>query len=70
MTDRWAQENVMRVGTAQDVAELLRVSRDKVYELAQLGPDRGGIPSLRSIGPRLRFSMADIEAWMREKDQP
>jgi excisionase family DNA binding protein len=55
----------MRVGTARDVADLLRVSVDKVYELAQKGPDDGGLPSLRSIGPRLRFDLDEVEQWMR-----
>jgi excisionase family DNA binding protein len=59
----------MRVGTAQDVAELLHVSIDKVYELAQQGPDDGGLPSLRRIGPRLRFDLDDVEQWMRS-EQP
>ena len=51
----------MTVGTAKDVAALLKVSVDKVYELAQ----QGELPTLRRIGPRLRFDLDEVERWMR-----
>lgn len=53
----------LRVGTAQDVAELLHVSVDQVYRLAQTGE----LPTLRRIGPRLRFDLDAVEAWMRQE---
>ena len=51
----------MRVGTAKDVAEMIGVSLNTVYQLAQAGE----IPVLRRIGPRLRFDLDQVEEWMR-----
>ena len=51
----------MRVGTAKEAAELLRVSIDHLYDLAQ----RDEIPTLRKIGPQLRFDMDELERWLR-----
>lgn len=52
----------MRIGTAADVAALLQVRVETVYAMAQ----RGELPELRRIGPRLRFDLDAIEQWMRE----
>lgn len=52
----------VRTGTAKDVAALLKVRVETVYQMAQAGE----IPSLRRIGPRLRFDLDEIERWMRE----
>jgi len=51
----------MRVGKAKDAAELLGVHVNRVYEMAQTGE----IPSLRRVGPELRFDMDALEAWLR-----
>lgn len=55
----------MRVGTAAEVAQLLRVSLNTVYSMAQTGE----LPTLRRVGrgsnARLRFDMDKIEDWMR-----
>lgn len=53
----------LRVGTAKDVARLIGASLNTVYALAAAGD----IPTLRKIGPRLRFDLDAIEAWMREE---
>lgn len=55
----------MRIGTAQDVAKLIKVRPEKVYAMAQTGE----IPTLRKIGPRLRFDLDAIEKWMQEPSQ-
>lgn len=53
----------MRVGTARDVADLLKIRVETVYQLAQTGE----LPTLRRIGPRLRFDLDAIEAWLRQE---
>lgn len=52
----------MTVGTAKDVAKLIGASLNTVYALAQ----EQKIPTLRRIGPRLRFDLEEVERWMRE----
>jgi excisionase family DNA binding protein len=59
----------LRVGTARDAAKFLKISVDRVYDLAQLGPDNGGIPSLRRVGSRLRFDMDELARWLRDGGQ-
>lgn len=46
--------------TVADVADYLRLSRSKVYEMAQ----RGEIPCSK-VARRWRFSREEIDAWMR-----
>jgi excisionase family DNA binding protein len=55
----------MRVGTVQEVADLLKVKPKYVYENAGR-PD--GIPTLRRLGPRLRFDLDEVERWMQQRD--
>lgn len=55
----------MKVITSKEAAALLRVDVDSVYALAQLGPKKGGIPSLRNVGSRLRFDQDALEAWLK-----
>lgn len=54
----------LRVGTADDVAALLRIHRNRVYQMVQ----RGELPTLRRIGGALRFDMDEIERWLRAGD--
>jgi predicted DNA-binding transcriptional regulator AlpA len=54
--------------TAVEVASLLRISKSKVYELANERAQSGDIrtnplPSLR-LGSSVRFRKADVEAWL------
>jgi excisionase family DNA binding protein len=56
-----AEGQTMRIGTPKEVATLLGVHINTVYALAQ----KGEIPTLRRIGPRLRFDLDQIESWMR-----
>lgn len=51
-----AEENAL---TAEDVAEMLRVSKNSVYRLA----DEGELPSYR-IGRKLRFTSRDVEEYL------
>ena len=48
--------------TAQDAAELLRISRKAVYIMA----DRGQIPGVTHVGRRLRFRRDDVIRWLNE----
>lgn len=51
----------VRVATANEVAELLRVSPATVYRMAQAGE----LPTLSRVGPLLRFDLDAVEAWLR-----
>jgi excisionase family DNA binding protein len=56
----------MRIGTVHDVAALLQMSQKYVYEHAGRP---GGIPTLRRLGPKLRFDLDEVERWMQQ-DHP
>jgi excisionase family DNA binding protein len=45
---------------ADEVAQLLRVSRKAVYTMAE----RGEIPGVTRLGHRLRFRRDALEAWL------
>ncbi|MCA9696016.1 MAG: helix-turn-helix domain-containing protein [Myxococcales bacterium] len=47
---------------AEEVAALIRVSRQAVYIMV----DRGEIPGVTKLGRRLRFRRDAIEAWLLE----
>lgn len=49
--------------TAQDIADYLRISRRRVYELFQLQPGAGGIPNF-SVGRSKRVVREDFGAWI------
>lgn len=54
--------------TAVEVASLLRISKSKVYELANERTQSGDLrtnplPSVR-LGSSYRFRKADVEAWL------
>jgi hypothetical protein len=53
---------------AGEVAKLIRVHINRVYELAQIGPENGGLPTLRRVGPELRFDRGAVLRWMHEED--
>ena len=50
------------VMTAEEVADLLRVRADWVYEMAR----RGVLPSYK-LGKFRRFGRADVLAWLHER---
>lgn len=52
--------------TAQDIADLLRISRLRVYELFRLNPSHGGIPHY-TIGTSKRVDKADFEKWLQAR---
>ncbi len=49
-----------RLLTAREVASLLRMTQNRLYELAKIG----GIPCVR-VGHRIRFSEAELMEWIR-----
>ena len=51
--------------TVQEVAKLLRMSRQTIYNLAKAG----GIPHFR-VGTKVRFNRADIDVLMQTKRVP
>jgi excisionase family DNA binding protein len=51
----------MKVGTPKEVAALLGVHINTVYRMAQTGE----LPTLRRVGPQLRFDLDAIEAWLK-----
>lgn len=51
--------------TAEEVAEMLRVSKNSVYRLAQSGE----LASYR-VGRKLRFTSRDVEAYTRSGLRP
>ena len=48
---------------ADEVAQLLRVSRKAVYCMV----DRGEIPGVTKIGRRIRFHRDDLLAWLEDQ---
>lgn len=55
--------------TAQDIAKFLRVGPKVVYELMNLPPAHGGIPSFR-VGRRgKRVEKADFLRWLAERKE-
>lgn len=56
----------MELITAQDIAKLLKVSRQRVYELLRLKPEYGGIPYYE-IGTSKRVRKQDFENWLQER---
>ena len=51
--------------TAKDVAGILRVHQNTVYEMAR----KGEIPSVRAYGKGLRFREEDIRAWLEKRSR-
>jgi len=54
--------------TAQHIATYLCISRRRVYELFQLNPKYGGIPSF-DIGFSKRVGKDDFIAWIESRKQ-
>ncbi len=54
-------EEARRLMTADEVAEVLRVSRLRVYELARIG----AIPTVR-MGRQIRFAPGALNQWMAQ----
>lgn len=52
-----------KILTAQDIADWLRISRRRVYELMDLKPEFGGIPNF-SVGTSRRVLKEDLETWV------
>ena len=54
--------------TAQNIANYLKISRRRVYELLQLAPHAGGIPNLE-IGNSKRVDKQDFLNWIEARKQ-
>jgi len=54
--------------TAQHIADYLKISRRRVYELFQLRPEHGGIPNLE-IGASKRVDKVDFLNWIEKQKQ-
>lgn len=52
--------------TAQNIADYLRIGRKRVYELMQISPKHGGIPSF-SIGKSVRVEKRDFVKWIETR---
>jgi len=52
--------------TAKHIAEYLKISRRRVYELFQLNPEYGGIPNFE-IGASKRVEKDDFIKWISEQ---
>ena len=51
----------MRVMTADDVAGLLKISKQRLYEMV-----RGGLIPCLYMGRQIRFSEAELQKWMAD----
>jgi excisionase family DNA binding protein len=59
---------IMEILTADEVASLLRISKDHVYELAKLRTKSGDVrdnplPCLK-LGKSVRFEKSEVERWL------
>lgn len=52
--------------TAQDIADYLRIGRKRVYELMDLSPEHGGIPTF-NVGRSRRVERKDFERWIEAR---
>lgn len=52
--------------STKEVAEILGVSRQTVYEWARISPDAGGLPSFK-FGSRVLIRESDLKQWMDNK---
>jgi len=52
-----------RLLTADEVAAFLSVKRKRVYELAALSPEKGGLPCVRVLG-QLRFKPETVREFI------
>jgi excisionase family DNA binding protein len=58
-------QHTERLMTAQEVSELVSVSRSTILDWHQAGV----IPSYRLNGRAVRFRSSEIEAWLEEQKQ-
>jgi hypothetical protein len=54
--------------TASMIADYLKISRRRVYELFQIKPEAGGIPNFE-IGLSKRVDKQDFIAWIQARKQ-
>jgi hypothetical protein len=54
--------------TAKDIANHLKISRKRVYELFVLKPEYGGIPNI-AIGASKRVRREKFLEWLKRKEE-
>jgi excisionase family DNA binding protein len=59
-------ESLPDILEAKHIAQYLRISRRRVYELCHLSPKHGGIPNF-SIGASIRVEKEDFNQWVEQK---
>lgn len=52
--------------TAQDIADYLKISRRRIYELLQINVEHGGIPNFE-VGISKRVMKGDFNDWLISK---
>ncbi|HIW33387.1 MAG TPA: helix-turn-helix domain-containing protein [Candidatus Paenibacillus intestinavium] len=55
-----------KILTAQNIADYLQIGRKRVYELMQLSPNHGGIPTF-NVGKSRRVELLDFETWLSQR---
>lgn len=53
--------------TAQQICEILEISRRRVYELFKIHVDYGGIPTFQ-IGSSIRVDKQDLKQWNDKRE--
>ena len=59
-------EDLPDILSASHIADYLQISRRKVYDLQDINPDHGGIPTFR-IGASKRVKKKDFEKWLDQQ---
>lgn len=62
------EERLPDILTAQHISDYLGICRRRVYELFQLSPEEGGIPSF-DIGLSRRVEKQDFLGWIRSQKE-
>jgi len=61
-------DNLPHILTAQEIADFLRIGRKRVYELLDLSPDHGGIPSF-NVGRSRRVEREEFRRWLDRRKE-
>ena len=59
-------DDLPEIITAQHISDYLGISRGKIYELFQINPASGGIPSF-DIGKSKKVEKKDFVAWIEAR---
>lgn len=61
-----SMDELPEILTAQHISDYLGISRGKIYELFQINPASGGIPSF-AIGTSKRVEKKDFIKWISDQ---